>query len=267
MAGLSCLSANKIVPVTDMSQGLPGSNLSRILARTPGLDWIVVDCEHGNVSDEAMHESVAAIAACGVSPVVRVPEGQHWMIKRALDAGAHGIIVPLLTSAEDARNVARFSNFPPQGNRGLGSALSMEKFVSGRTGEVKEVSMADYYRDANASTVVCVQIETASALAQVDDIAKVDGIDVLFIGPTDLGNSIGHPSILNGGKHAPELDDAIAKINKAAKDAGKWSGIWQGSGEAAKHYAGQGFNMVNAANDMAVLKQHFAGNIATARGT
>ena len=214
-----------------------------------------------------MHEAVAAIAACGVSPVIRVPEGQHWMIKRALDAGAHGIIVPLLQTAEDAKSIAKFSKFPPQGNRGLGSGLSMEKFITGATGEVKEVSMGDYFRDANSSTVVVVQIETASALEQVDKIAAVEGIDVLFIGPTDLGNMIGHPSVLNGGKHAPELDEAIAKINKAAHDAGKYSGVYMGSGEQAKEYADKGFNMINAANDQAVLKKYFAEHVKIATGS
>lgn len=250
-----------------MLQGLPGSNLSRIIARTPGIDWICIDCEHGNMDDASMHESVAAVAACGVSPVVRVPEGQHWMIKRALDAGAHGIIVPLIQSVEDAKNIATYSKFPPTGNRGLGSALSMEKFVSGKTGEVKEVSMADYFRDANAHTVVVVQIETKSALEQVEAIAAVDGIDVLFIGPTDLGNMIGHPSVLNGGKHAPELDQAIERINKAAHAAGKWSGVYMGTGEQARSYAGMGFNMVNAANDQAVLRRYFGEQLVIAQGS
>ena len=213
-----------------------------------------------------MHESVAAIAACGVSPVVRVAEGQHWMIKRALDAGAHGIIVPLLQTAEDAKNIVKYSKFPPQGNRGLGSALSMEKFISGKTGEVSEVPMSDYYSDANSSTLVIVQIETASALAQVNEIARTPGVDALLIGPNDLGNSIGHPLILNGGKHAPELDQAIADIHKATQDAGKWSAIYMPSGESAKKYADMGFNMINSANDMAVLKKYFAEHVKTARG-
>jgi 4-hydroxy-2-oxoheptanedioate aldolase len=219
------------------------------------------------MADESMHEAVAAIAACGVSPVVRVAEGQHWMIKRALDAGAHGIIVPLLQNVEDAKNIAKYSKFPPVGNRGLGSALSMEKFITGKTGEVKEVSMADYFRDSNSSTVVVVQIETASALEQVNEIAAVDGIDVLFIGPTDLGNMIGHPSVLNGGKHSPELDEAIAKINKAAHDAGKYSGVYMGTGEQARQYADMGFNMINAANDQAVLRKYFAEHLATAQSS
>jgi 4-hydroxy-2-oxoheptanedioate aldolase len=218
------------------------------------------------MSDDAMHESVAAIAACGISPIVRVPEGQHWMIKRALDAGAHGIIVPLLNNVEDAKNIAKYSKFPPQGTRGLGSGLSMEKFISGKTGEVKEIPMSDYFRDSNSSTVICVQIETAGALEQVEQIAAVDGVDVLLIGPTDLGNNIGHPAVLSGGKHAPELDQAIDRINKAAHNAGKKSAIYMGTGEQARKYADMGFDMINSANDIAVLKTYFAQHAAIANG-
>ena len=187
------------------------------------------------------------------------------MIKRALDAGAHGIVVPLVQTAEDAKNIVKYSKFPPQGNRGLGSALSMEKFIAGKTGEVQELSMADYYRDANANLLTCLQIETASALEQVKEIAAVPGVDVLLIGPNDLGNSIGYPLILNGGKHAPELDQAIEAIHKATQEAGKWTGIYMGSGETAKKYADMGFNMINSANDQAVLKKYFAEHAAIAR--
>jgi len=245
-------------------QGFPGSNISRILARTPGVEWICIDCEHGNLSDDAMHESVAAVAACGVSPIVRIPEGQHWMIKRALDAGAHGIIVPLLETVQDAKNIAKYSKFPPQGNRGLGGALAMEKFTCGQ--DVSEVSMADYYRDANDAILVCVQIETKSALACVDEIAAVEGIDVLLFGPNDLGNQLGHPMVLNNGVISDELETAIQKVNKAAHDAGKKSAIYMGSGEAAKKYADSGFDMVNAVNDIVTLKVAAASAVATALG-
>ena len=110
------------------------------------------------------------------------------------------------------------------------------------------------------------QIETAGALKEVKEIAAVEGVDVLLIGPTDLGNNIGHPAVLNGGKHAPELDEAIAQINKAAHDAGKKSAIYFGSGEQAKQYADMGFDMVNVANDIAVLKKYFTEHAAIANG-
>lgn len=239
---------------------LPGANLSRTIACTPNLDWICVDTEHGNISDDSMHDCVAAIAACGLSPVVRVPEGQHWMIKRALDAGAHGIMVPLVRTVEDARNIASYAKFPPQGTRGLGSPFSMEKFGA-------EVSQVQYLQEANEATVVILQIETASALAQVREIAAVEGVDALLVGPYDLGNSIGHP-ILHGPDHmAAELHEAIATIHAAAQEAGKASAIYCGSGEQARGYADQGFNMVNVMNDVAALKTGFGEAAEAARGS
>lgn len=246
-------------------QMLPGSNLSRSIARTPNLDWICVDTEHGNISDDSMHECVAAIAACGVSPIVRVPEGQHWMIKRALDAGAHGIMVPLTETVEQAKNVARFSKFPPMGNRGLGSPFSMEKFIQqGATG-VKEWSQVEYFQQANESTVVCLQIETAGALQSIDEIAAVPGIDVLFIGPYDLGNSIGHPIVK--ADMDPELKQAISQIQEAAHKAGKWTAIFCGSGETARKYADEGFHMINIMTDVIAVKQSFAQAMDAAKGS
>lgn len=242
---------------------LPGSNLSRAIARTPGIDWICVDCEHGDISDDQMHQSVAAIAACGVSPVVRVADGQHWMIKRALDAGAHGIIIPLLQSVEDAKNVVKFSKFPPQGNRGLGSPFAMEKFVE-QTSNPKEISLTQYFKDANSSIVVIVQIETASALEQIKEIAAVPGIDVCFVGPVDLGNSIGHPAE-SIGNYPPKLEEAIENVHKATQDAGKWTAIYTAGGESAKMYADKGFNMVNTMNDVMAIRSTFGQAMETAK--
>jgi len=238
---------------------LPGSNLSRTIARTPNIDWICVDTEHGNISDDSMHECVAAIAACGVSPVVRVPEGQHWMVKRALDAGAHGIMVPLIQTVEDAKNVVKYSKFPPSGTRGLGSPFSMEKFSP-------TISQVQYFQEANDGTVVILQIETKSALDSIKDIAAVPGIDVLLVGPHDLGNSIGHP-VLNPAQLDPELREAIETIHQATQAAGKYSAIYTGSGDQARGYADQGFNMVNVMNDVVALKQSFGGEFEKARGS
>lgn len=244
---------------------LPGANLSRTISRSnPHLDWILIDQEHGNISDDSMHDAVAAVAACGVSPIVRVPEGQHWMIKRALDAGAHGIMVPLVQSVEQAKEIARFAKFPAAGkgglggNRGLGSPLSMEKFGTG-------VSQVQYFLEANEATLVILQIETQSALDQAAEIAAVSGVDVLFVGPTDLGNQIGHPTLK--GEFAPELEDAIKQVHEAAKKGGKWSGIYCGSGEMAKKYADQGFGMVNTMNDVVAIGKGFGGAVTTAMGS
>lgn len=248
-------------------QMLPGTNLSRAICRSsPNVDWLLIDQEHGNISDDSMHELVAAVAACGVSPIVRVPDGQHWMIKRALDAGAHGILVPLLETVEDAKNVVRYSKFPPTGNRGFGSPFSMEKFVeqSALGGSVKELSSVEYLQQANDGIVVAVQIETKAALQNAREIAAVPGIDVLFVGPFDLGNNIGHPIIAS--KRAPELVEAITSVNKAAEEAGKKSGIYCNNGEEARQYADQGFNMVSAMTDMVAIPKAFGQAFDAAKG-
>ncbi|KAL9127111.1 MAG: hypothetical protein Q9217_003961 [Psora testacea] len=182
-----------------------------------------------------MHEAVAAIAACGVSPIVRIAANEGWMVKRALDSGAHGIIVPLLETAEDAKKLVRSAKFPPTGNRGLGSPFPMWSFSG--------LSMMDYLQQANDSLVTIIQIETKEALENVDAIAKVPGVDCLFAGPFDLGNNIGH-SIIDGMMH-DELKEAIAKIQRVAKDNEKSSGIYSTSGEQAREFANQGFNMAS----------------------
>ncbi|KAM0242656.1 hypothetical protein ACHAPO_001078 [Fusarium lateritium] len=241
-------------------QMLPGANISRTLARS-GVDWVLVDCEHGNIDDGTMHDAVPAIAALGVSPIVRLPDMQGWMVKRALDSGAHGvsigsckvmiqhtdsdkIVVPLLRTPEEARQLVQSAKFPPQGRRGFGSPIAPERFHP-------EPTFTQYLQQANDSLLTIVQIETKEALESIDEIAAVDGIDVLFIGPFDLGNAIGHPII--EGAMTSELKDAIAKILAAGQKAGKKTGVYCTGGEQAKVYADMGFDMMNVVTDYTSL--------------
>ncbi|KAG6008175.1 hypothetical protein E4U43_000204 [Claviceps pusilla] len=234
-------------PSMGMWQMLPGANVSRLLART-GVDWVMVDCEHGNIDDGAMHEAVPAIAALGVSPLVRLPDLQSWMVKRALDAGAHGILVPLLRSADQARELVQMAKFPPRGKRGFGSPIAPQCFSP-------MPSLRDYLQEANDALLTMVQIETQEALDKVEEIAAVEGIDVLFIGPFDLGNNIGHP-IMNG-VMAPEVKAAIAKCHGACRKTGKKCGMFATSGEQAKLYVEQGFDMISVLTDHTAL-EHIA---------
>ncbi|KAK4132600.1 Phosphoenolpyruvate/pyruvate domain-containing protein [Trichocladium antarcticum] len=201
-------------PAMGFWQMLPGANISRILARS-GADWILVDCEHGNIDDAAMHEAVPAIAALGVSPIVRLPDLQPWMVKRALDSGAHGILVPLIRTVKEVKDVVAAAKFPPQGQRGFGSPFALQSFEPGLT-------QTEYLQQANESLLTIVQIETQEALDAVGEIAPL--VDALFVGPFDLGNNIGHPVI--GDKMDPELVEAIAAILKATVAAGKKCGIY-----------------------------------------
>jgi 4-hydroxy-2-oxoheptanedioate aldolase len=243
-------------PSMGLWQMIPGSNVSRVMARC-GPEWILVDQEHGNIDDGAMHEAVAAIAACGVSPIVRVPDNQGWMVKRALDAGAHGILVPLLYTPEDAKRLVSSAKFPPTGQRGFGSPFPMERFHP-------SLSSGDYLQQANDALITMVQIETKEALANVEAIAAVPGVDVLFVGPFDLGNNIGHP-IIDGVMHE-NLHAAIQKVHDTAKAAGKKSGIFCTSGEQGKKYADMGFQVISVATDMMILPQALTGALYAAKG-
>ncbi|XHG04040.1 hypothetical protein AWENTII_007321 [Aspergillus wentii] len=252
-------------------QLLPGSNLARTLARS-GYDWVLVDCEHGNIDDAAMHESVAAISSYGVSPIVRIPDFQSWMVKRtppsylysgpcltrvgALDSGAHGVLAPLIHTVNDAKSFIEASKFPPHGKRGFGSPFSMDRFSIGLTA-------TEYLDQANDNILLAVQIETAQALASVDEIAAIDGLDLLFVGPFDLGNGIGYPVREKGIE--PPLEEAIRRIMNAAHAARKKAGIYCGNGQQAKYYADMGFDLVNVATDVGALSAHLGGELAIVR--
>ncbi|QSS49569.1 HpcH/HpaI aldolase/citrate lyase family protein [Histoplasma capsulatum var. duboisii H88] len=234
-------------------QMLPGANHSRIMARS-GFDWICVDTEHGNIADDQMHEAVAAIAATGVSPVVRIAANESWMVKRALDAGAHGIVVPLLHTVDDARKLVESAKFPPLGRRGFGSPFSMGSFGN--------LTQTDYLLQANEALVTIVQIETKEAFENVEEIAKVPGVDVLLVGPWDLGNNISRPVM---GDFHPDLVAAIERIRKAAVDNGKKAGIYSADGDSASKYAEQGFHMISVISDVAALPAHLSNSLNTAR--
>jgi len=237
-------------------QTLPGTNHSRTIARS-GFDWVLVDTEHGNIDDAAMHEAVGALVNCGVSPIVRIAANEGWMVKRALDSGAHGIVVPLLRTEEEVRKVVAAAKFPPTGVRGFGSPFPMGSFGN--------QTAAEYLQQANDSLLTIIQIETKEALENVDAIAKVPGVDVLFAGPFDLGISLGHP--ITDGKMADELKEALARIQKSAAENGKKSAIYCVSGEEARRFADQGFQMISVIPDIGALSSALTSALSTAKGS
>lgn len=165
--------------------------------------------------------------------------------------------MPLLYTAEEARKLVLAAKFPPQGVRGFGSPFAPERFHP-------SLGAGEYLEQANEALLTMVQIETKEAVENVDEIAAVPGIDVLFVGPFDLGNNIGHP-IVNGKMHV-DLHAAIAKVLKATTAAGKKAGIFCTSGEQAKGYADQGFHMISVATDMSILPAAVLNAVNTAKG-
>ncbi|KAI5478359.1 hypothetical protein MNV49_005210 [Pseudohyphozyma bogoriensis] len=240
-------------PVIGSWMMLPGQSIARMHAQM-GYNFVLVDCEHGDIDDAAMHVTVGTIAAHGCSPIIRIPAPENFLVKRALDTGAHGIMCPMMSTAEEAKALVSYAKFPVpkeklaadpsliSGIRGVGSPFCAAAFGQ---------SLPDYIATANQNTFICVQIESAEGLANCEEIAKVPGIDALLVGPNDLCSSLGfvagdHPNI-------PEVQDAIARVLKAAHDAGKLAGMFCTSGEQIVQRAAQGFDFMNLGFDVLAI--------------
>jgi 4-hydroxy-2-oxoheptanedioate aldolase len=173
----------------------------------------------------------------------------------ALDAGAHGIVVPLIYTVDDAKRLVSSAKFPPEGYRGFGSPFSPQTFTN--------EPMAHYLENANNALQIILQIETKAALESVQEIAALPGVDCLLVGPFDLGNNIGRPVF---GEMHQELKDAIEKIKEAAHKKGKKVGIYCTNGEQAKEYAELGFDMISIAADVLAVQAYFSQTLAVASG-
>jgi 2-keto-3-deoxy-L-rhamnonate aldolase RhmA len=220
---------------------LPSTATVRLLARLP-FDWFVVDAEHGPMGAETMTQMVAAIADAGRAPVVRVAHAGVENVKRALDAGAWGVIAPMINTRAEAEAVVAAAKFPPQGRRSFGSAWA---------GLSLGLSMAQYRRDANSQTLVLAQIESATALENLADILSVPGLDGVFVGPVDLAISLGlDPDPEN--PH-PLLRAALDSVLRAADAHGLPAGIYCSGGRAAAERVRQGFLLVNVTSDVGAL--------------
>ncbi|KAK0467870.1 Pyruvate/Phosphoenolpyruvate kinase-like domain-containing protein [Desarmillaria tabescens] len=238
-------------PVVGSWLMLPGASLARMTAQM-GYDFILVDCEHGDIADAAMHASVGAIAAQGVSPIVRIPAPENWLVKRTLDTGAHGILCPMMSTVDDARALVSYAKFPAlkdkrtaemvSGVRGAGSPFAPAAFGMG---------MSEYIATANRNTFIAVQIETVEGLSNCEEIAKVDGIDMLFVGPNDLASSMGYPPLEH--PNIPEVQEAIKRVLAAAKAAGKYAGMFCTAAEQVQARFEQGFDFMNLGADVIAL--------------
>ncbi|KAJ7484801.1 Pyruvate/Phosphoenolpyruvate kinase-like domain-containing protein [Mycena galericulata] len=242
----------------------PGFFHARTVAQaSPKLSWVLIDCEHGLTSvGPGFSESVAAIhgarPANAPSALVRIPAtgvsaSTSWQIKHALDAGARGVLVPMVSTAEKAQEVVGDSRFPPLGRRGFGSP-----FTHGNWG----ISVEEYLSAANDAVVVMVQIETKEGLTNVKEIAAIDGIDVLFIGPYDLSISLGYPAP-SPDPH-PDVEKVIQHIRKVVQMAGKKCAIYCISGSQAAKRAAEGFDMINVTSDVGAMSLGIFEHLAVA---
>lgn len=176
-----------------------------------GFDWLVIDGEHAPNDLPRLLEQVQALKGGTADPVIRIPVGETWMIKQVLDIGCQSVLVPMVESGDQARELARAMRYPPHGIRGVGSALARASGFG---------AVTDYLPSANDQVCLLVQVESRRGLEAIEDIAAVDGVDGIFIGPSDLAADMGHLGKPSHPEVKAAVEDAIARIVAAGKPAG-----------------------------------------------
>ncbi len=226
-------------PLIGLWQALASGYSAEICARQ-GFDWLLLDGEHSPNSIETLLAQAQAIAAFPVETIVRVAFGEPVVIKQYLDLGLHTLLVPMVETADHARELVRACRYPPHGIRGVSSATSRGADF-GQDG--------DYLHTASERITLIVQIESRAGLNNLGAIAAVEGVDALFIGPSDLAASLGH---LGDPLH-PEVTAAIDEARATIAAAGKPAGIFAVSPEHARQAIADGFAFVSVGTDIGLL--------------
>ena len=217
-----------------------GSPITAEIIANMGYDWVVVDTEHGSIDIGTTQSIIQAVSYTNTVPMVRVPWNHPMPIKRALDAGAYGLVIPMVNSREEAVQAVQAARYPPLGIRSYGGPRA--RLYGG----------VDYFEHANEEIAVIVQIEHIDAVNCVDEILSVEGVDAFFIGPSDLAISMGLKPGLD--QTDPRHGDAISKVLAAGKKYGVVGGIHVGSAEAANERIAQGFQFVGLSSDEGFIR-------------
>ena len=217
-----------------------------------GYDYVCLDAQHGLLDYRALLAGLTALDARGCAGLVRVPDNQQFWIGQALDAGASGVIVPMVNTADEARAAVASCRYPPVGRRSFGPVRAELRFPTTPA-------------EADAAVLCLPMIETAAGLANVEEIAAIPGVDGLYIGPSDLRLGIGGAS-----PQDPSLDEAFVaaldRIRAAADAAGIAVGIHCPSGAVAAQRFAEGFTWVSVASDLTHLEQAARDHLAEALG-
>lgn len=217
-----------------------GSPLVAEICAGAGMDWTLIDMEHSPNSLESVMAQLHAVSGYPITPVVRVPINDWVIIKQVLDTGAQNILVPMVSTAEDARAAVSAMHYPPRGRRGVGSALAR----SARWNRVE-----NYLQNAAEHVSLFVQIETAAGVENAAEIAAVDGVDGVFVGPSDLAASMGHL----GEQSHPEVIAAVHDTFEAVTATGTPVGVNAFDPAVAQSYIEAGATFVLVGADVALL--------------
>jgi 4-hydroxy-2-oxoheptanedioate aldolase len=222
---------------------VPSSEIAEYVAGI-GFDWLTVDCEHNAIDITALSRMFGVIAAAGTAPLVRIPWNTGENIKRVLDAGAWGIVVPMVNSRVEAEAAVAATKYPPRGVRSLGGGMRALRWAA---------SADEYARNADDETLVVLQIEHIDGVRVADEILSVPGVDACFIGPNDLAASMGIGLGVPLESHHPELMGAITEIREACIRNGVAPGIHCSGPQGVNQRIAEGFQFLAMASELKFL--------------
>jgi len=214
---------------------------TRVLARM-GWDWLTLDMEHSAIDWSQATAIFAAVADAGCVPLARVPEGSHHYIKRVLDAGAWGIVVPMVDTVEQAKIAIAAAKYPPVGNRSVGGGMHSLNFGA---------SAGDYYNRANDEILVVLQTESPRGVENAEEIYSLPGCDAIFIGPNDLRFQMRTPD--GADPSAEEHEAMVQRVITAGKKVGTPTGLHAMDAESAKQRAEQGMQFIAVGSDLRLM--------------
>ncbi len=229
-----------------------GSPVATELVARAGFDWLIIDLEHGFGTESELLANLHAVGATATAALVRPQSGERLRIGRALDLGAHGIMVPRIDLPEQAREAISWMRYPPDGSRGL--ALSTRGAGLGELGHTDVQAI-------NRRILGIIQVESPSAVEHAGEIAAIDGVDVLFVGPTDLSHSLGIPGRFDD----PIYLEALRHVVTTAEAAGKAAGILLRDALALPRHRELGFRFIGLGSDSAFLSDGARAVLAGAR--
>ena len=230
---------------------IPHCVQAEVMAHT-GLDWLCIDMQHGCIDYPDTVPMLTAISTTNVTPFVRVPWNEPAMIMKVLDAGAYGVIVPMVSNRAEAERAVAACRYPPAGIRSNGP------------NRVLLYAGADYQKHANDEVACIVMVETPEGIEKVDEIASTPGVDAIYIGPTDLALSLGLPPVMDNDD--PKHVATVNRILEACKRHKTVPGIHTASSKFTQRYLDQGFRMVMLGTDRAAMSNYMKAEIGRLTG-
>lgn len=224
-------------------------SIMKILANA-GMDFVIIDCEHGPFTFESVSELSQSAKLNDITPIVRTPDYSYENITRYLDSGAQGIMAPRVTCAREVEEILQYMKYPPQGRRGAVLGRAHTEFKTG--------TLSDMLKKMNEEIVLIVQIETWEALDNVEEILDVSGVDIAFVGPTDLSIALGVP----GDMTHPKLQSAIERVIRSCGRRGVYPAIQMNNTEQGMVWAEKGMKIISLYSEVALLMK--AGEEVTA---